>query len=205
LLRLRLRRMLGSSGGDRMLSDEDRRFLLRLARDSMAAFAVGEVLQDPLDVPESARATLGAFVSLHKAGQLRGCIGYVEGIKPLWQAVRDLAVEASAHDPRFPPVRPREVEEIDIELSVLGALERVKGAGDVEIGAHGLLIRSGGRSGLLLPQVATEHAWDAPKFLEQTCWKAGLPLDEWQSSSSELYRFGAEVFGEKSMNLWPPG
>jgi AmmeMemoRadiSam system protein A len=187
-----------------MLSDEDKRFMLRLARDSMAAFAAGGVLQDPLDVPESARATLGAFVSLHKAGQLRGCIGYVEGIKPLWQAVRDLAVEASAHDPRFAPVRPREVEEIDVEVSVLGPLERIKGPDDVEIGTHGLLIRSHGRSGLLLPQVATEHVWDAAKFLEQTCWKAGVPLDEWQSPSAELHRFGAEVFGEKSMNLWPP-
>jgi AmmeMemoRadiSam system protein A len=170
----------------------------------MAAFAAGEVLEDPLDVPEGAHTVQGAFVTLHKAEQLRGCIGYVEGIKPLWQAVRDLAVEASAHDPRFPPVRPREVEEIDVEISVLSPLEQVRGPNDVEIGTHGLLLRSRGRSGLLLPQVATEHAWDAPKFLEQTCWKAGLPLDEWQSPHAELYRFGAEVFGEKSLGLWPP-
>jgi AmmeMemoRadiSam system protein A len=170
----------------------------------MAAFAAGQVLGDPLDVPEGAHAVQGAFVTLHKAGQLRGCIGYVEGIKPLWQAVQDLAVEASAHDPRFSPVRPREVEEIDVEISVLSPLERIRGPDDVEIGTHGLILRSRGRSGLLLPQVAAEHAWDAPKFLEQTCWKAGLPLDEWQSPNAELYRFGAEVFGEKSLGLWPP-
>jgi AmmeMemoRadiSam system protein A len=186
-----------------MLSDEDKRFLLQLARDSMAAFATGEILRDPADVPASVQAALGAFVSLHKAGQLRGCIGYVEGIKPLWQAVRDLAVEASARDPRFAPVRPREIEEIDIEISVLGPLERVRGADDVEVGTHGLLIRHAGRSGLLLPQVASEHAWDAAKFLEQTCWKAGLPLDAWRARDAEISRFGAEVFGEKSMGLWP--
>ena len=186
-----------------MLSDEDKRFLLRLARDSMVAFAAGDVFEDPAEVPDNARTVQGAFVSLHKAGQLRGCIGYVEGIKPLWEAVRDLAVEASARDPRFAPVRPREVEEVDVEISVLTPLERIKGPADVEIGAHGLLIRSAGRSGLLLPQVATEHAWDAPKFLEQTCWKAGLPLDEWRAPKAELHRFGAEVFGEKTIGLWP--
>lgn len=186
-----------------MLSDEDKRFLLQLARASMAAFAAGEVFQDPAGVPEGVQAVLGAFVSLHKAGQLRGCIGYVEGIKPLWQAVRDLAVEASARDPRFAPVRPREIEEIDIEISVLGPLERVKGPGDIRIGMHGLLIRYAGRSGLLLPQVAIEHAWDAPKFLEQTCWKAGLPVNSWQDREAEIHRFDAEVFGEKAMGLWP--
>lgn len=184
-----------------MLSDEDKRFLLRLARDSMAAFAAGETFRDPADVPEGVRAVQGAFVSLHKSGQLRGCIGYVKGIKPLWQAVRDLAVEASAHDPRFAPVRPREIEEVDVEVSVLGLLERIKGPAEVEIGTHGLFIRSAGRSGLLLPQVATEHAWDAAKFLEQTCWKAGLPPDEWQDPKAELYRFGAAVFAEKAMGL----
>jgi AmmeMemoRadiSam system protein A len=187
-----------------MLSDEDKRFLLRLARDSMVAFASGRTFEEPAGVPVSLRAARGAFVSLHKAGNLRGCIGYVEPIKPLWEAVSDLAIEASAHDPRFPPVRPREIEELDIEISVLEPLERIKGPDDIEIGTHGLLIRSAGRSGLLLPQVAAEFAWNPSRFLEQTCWKAGLPLDEWRSRSAEIYRFGAEVFGEKKMGLWPP-
>jgi len=187
-----------------MLSDEDKRFLLRLARDSMEAFASGRTFQPPAEVPESVRPVQGAFVSLHKAGQLRGCIGYVEGVRPLWEAVRDLAVEAAAHDPRFPPVRPRETEEVDIEISALEPLERIKGPGDFEIGKHGLYIRVAGRSGLLLPQVATEHNWDAPKFLEQTCWKAGLPPDAWRDPAAELCRFGAAIFGEKAMGLWPP-
>lgn len=187
-----------------MLSDEDKRFLLRLARDSMAAHAAGGPLREPAPAPESTKVVQGAFVSLHKEGQLRGCIGYVEGIKPLWQAVRDLAVEASARDPRFAPVRPREVEEIDIEISVLSPLERIKGPDEVEIGTHGLMIRYAGRSGLLLPQVATQYAWDAEKFLEQTCWKAGLPLDTWRRRDAELLRFSATIFGEKAMGLWPP-
>ena len=187
-----------------MLSDQDKRLLLEIARGAMAAFASGGTFEDPLMVPDALRPVVGAFVSLHKAGQLRGCIGYVEGIRPLWEAVRDLAVEASAHDPRFPPVRPRETEEVDIEISVLDPLERIKGPDDVEIGKHGLYIRAAGRSGLLLPQVATEHGWGAPKFLEQPCWKAGLPPGEWQNPKAELYRFGAEIFGEKAMGLWPP-
>lgn len=187
-----------------MLSDEDKRLLLEIARGAMAAFASGGTFEDPLMVPNALRAVVGAFVSLHKAGDLRGCIGYVEGVKPLWEAVRDLAVEASAHDPRFAPVRPRELEEIDMEISVLGGLERIKGPGEIEVGTHGLYIRSAGRSGLLLPQVAAEHAWDGPKFLEQTCWKAGLPLDAWRKPGAEVYRFGAAVFGEKAMGLWPP-
>ena len=187
-----------------MLSDEDKLFLLRLARDSMAAHASGRAGEALSDVPESVQVVQGAFVSLHKAGELRGCIGYVEGIKPLWEAVRDLAIEASARDPRFPAVRSREVEEIDIEISVLGPLEPITGPAQVEIGAHGLFIRLRGHSGLLLPQVAAEHAWAPPKFLEQTCWKADLPLDAWKDPKSELYRFGAEIFGDKQMGLWPP-
>jgi AmmeMemoRadiSam system protein A len=186
-----------------MLSDEDKRFLLRLARDSMAAHAAGERFADPAEVPDGTKAVQGAFVSLHKEGQLRGCIGYVEGIRPLWQAVRDLAVEASARDPRFAPVRPREVEEIDIEISVLSPLEPIKGREQVEVGTHGLMVRYAGHSGLLLPQVATQYAWDAEKFLEQTCWKAGLPLETWRNPNAELLRFSATVFGEKAMGLWP--
>ncbi len=187
-----------------MLSDQDKRLLLEIARRAMAAFASGATFEDPLMVPDALRPVVGAFVSLHKAGDLRGCIGYVKGVKPLWEAVRDLAVEASAHDPRFAPVRPRELEEIDVEISVLGLLEQIKGPGEIEIGTHGLYIRAAGRSGLLLPQVASEHAWNAPKFLEQVCWKAGLPLDAWHKPGAEVSRFGAEVFGEKQMGLWPP-
>lgn len=187
-----------------MLSDEDRRFLLRLARESMTAFARGQSMDDPVEVPSAIRPVRGAFVTLHKASQLRGCIGYVEGIRPLWEAVRDLAVEASAHDPRFPPVRPREIEEVDLEISVLSPLERIRGAEDVVVGTHGLVIRFAGRSGLLLPQVAGERGWSATTFLEQTCWKAGLPLEAWRNPGAELFRFSAEVFGEKAMGLWPP-
>ncbi|MBN1916333.1 MAG: AmmeMemoRadiSam system protein A [Verrucomicrobia bacterium] len=187
-----------------MLSDDDKQYLLRLARDSMAARAVGERLGDQAQVPDSIRTVQGAFVSLHKAGQLRGCIGYVEGIKPLWQAVGDLAVEASAHDPRFEPVKPDEVGDIDIEISVLSPPEPIRGPDEVKIGTHGLIVRSGGRSGLLLPQVATQYNWGPERFLEQTCWKAGLPLDTWRSPKTELLRFSATVFGERSMGLWPP-
>jgi AmmeMemoRadiSam system protein A len=170
----------------------------------MAAHATGERFDDPAVAPESTQRMSGAFVSLHKEGRLRGCIGYVEAIKPLWQAVRDLAVEASARDPRFAPVRPRELEEIDLEISVLSPLERIKWPGDIEIGTHGLVVRYAGHSGLLLPQVATEFAWSAERFLEQVCWKAGLPLDTWQDPEAELSRFSAEVFGERAEGLWPP-
>jgi AmmeMemoRadiSam system protein A len=177
-----------------MLSEDDRALLLRLAREAIAAHLGGA----PEPVPTIADVLSrpgGAFVTLHKQGELRGCIGHVEATEALGRVVPGCAVAASSTDPRFPPVTSSELEVIDIELSILGPLEPITGLHDIEIGRHGLVVEQGWQRGLLLPQVATEWNWDAETFLAQTCHKAGLPRDAWQRGA-KLWRFEAEVFGE---------
>ncbi|ROR01607.1 AmmeMemoRadiSam system protein B [Desulfosoma caldarium] len=136
----------------------------------------------------------GAFVTLRKQGALRGCIGYVEPHMPLWRTVKEAAVQAAFADPRFPPVRAAEVDALQLEISALSPLERLKDPLQFTVGRHGLVIRKGYHNGLLLPQVAVEHAWGKEEFLNWTCKKAGLSPECWRDGNVEVYRFGAEVF-----------
>jgi AmmeMemoRadiSam system protein A len=138
----------------------------------------------------------GAFVTLHNHGDLRGCIGHIEPTEPLGQVVARCAVAACSSDPRFAPITPTELGQLDIEISLLGPLEPIAGPHDIEVGRHGLVVESGWQRGLLLPQVATEWGWDAGAFLAHTCHKAGLPRDAWQHGA-KLWRFEAEVFAER--------
>lgn len=178
-----------------MTSDADRQLLLQVARDAIAAH-VGAA-PAPRPGPSGVLAQPGgAFVTLHKHGDLRGCIGHISGDEPLGTVVPRCAVAACSSDPRFPPVTPAELDEIDIEISLLGPLERIAGPQDIEIGRHGLVVDSGWQRGLLLPQVAAEWHWDAATFLAQTCHKAGLPRDAW-TRGAKLWRFDAEVFGDR--------
>ena len=177
-----------------MITTEDRRALLGLARHAIAAYVRG--LPPPPVPPSPIMWRLaGVFVSLHQDRALRGCIGHVEGDRPLAQSVSEMAVAAASSDPRFPPVTADELDGLDIELSVLGELEPITAPTDIEIGRHGLLVEHHGHRGLLLPQVAVEWHWDAETFLAQTCHKAGLPRDAWKSGAS-ICRFAAEVFAE---------
>ncbi len=137
----------------------------------------------------------GVFVTLTRAGELRGCTGYSEPHKPVAEAVRDLAISSAARDTRFSPVRPEELAEIHIEVSVLTPLHPIDPA-EVVIGRHGLVARRRGRTGLLLPQVAPEWGWDVPQFLAHTCKKAGLPPDAWRDPECELLAFEAQIFDE---------
>ena len=183
-----------------MTSPAEREFLLRLAREAIAAH-VGRLLpQSAIRDPQSAMAGVlsqpgGAFVTLHKHGDLRGCIGHIEPTEPLGKVVPRCAVAACSSDPRFLPIAPAELEEIDIEISLLGPLEPIAGPQDIAIGRHGLVVERGWQRGLLLPQVATEWKWDADAFLAHTCQKAGLPRNAWRHGVS-IWRFEAEVFGE---------
>ena len=175
-------------------SDRDRRLLLRLAREAIAAHvgvAPAHVAAESgvLGVPA------GAFVSLHKRGDLRGCIGHIEPNEPLGKVVPRCAVAAAATDPRFPPITPEELAQIDIEISLLGALEPIRGPEEIVVGRHGLVVELGWHRGLLLPQVATEWNWNAETFLAHTCHKAGLSRDAWKRGA-QIWRFEAEVFGE---------
>ena len=180
------------SGGE--FSQDERTTLLRLAHDSILSVLEGREI--PLDPPTAhLAAPRGAFTSLYLSGQLRGCVGYVLPVSPVYRAVADTARAAAFEDRRFPPVTLPEARHLEIELSILSLPQPIP-AEAIEIGRHGLLISRAGRRGLLLPQVPTEHNWDRATFLEQTCRKAGLPLDAWKNGAT-IEAFTAEVFGEK--------
>ncbi|HOX36519.1 MAG TPA: AmmeMemoRadiSam system protein B [Candidatus Brocadiia bacterium] len=177
---------------------EERKKLVALARESLNKCVVENkrLLVEPKDWPEKFRRPCGAFVTLTKHGDLRGCIGYVEPRYPLVQTIADNALNAAREDPRFPRVQPPELKDIEIEISVMTPLREVKDVKEIVVGKHGLVIEKGWNRGLLLPQVATAYGWDRETFLQHTCRKAGLPPDAWKQGSKILC-FSAEVFGEK--------
>ena len=183
-----------------MLSKEQRGKLLAIARNSIQTYLkTGEKLEltetDPLLLKE-----MGAFVTLHEHGELRGCIGNLIGQQPLYLTVRDMAVEAATGDPRFSPVQLTELENIEIEISALSPLQRIESADEIKMGIHGVLLRRGFNSGVFLPQVATETGWSKEEFLSHLCsHKAGLPALAWKDKSTEIYIFTAEVFSEKEI------
>src|SRR5258706_11311508 len=162
-----------------MTSDHDRKLLLTLAREAIAAHVGAAPAHAPAITGALAKPG-GAFVTLRLRGELRGCIGHIERTDPIGGAVPQCAVAACSADPRFPPVTPAELPQIEIEISLLGPLEPIAGPSDIEIGRHGLVVQQGWARGLLLPQVAIDWRWDAETFLGQTCHKAGLPNDAWK-------------------------
>lgn len=179
-----------------LLNEDEKQFVLDVARKTVIEHAMsGATPAFATDNPKLNRKS-GAFVTLHeKSGALRGCIGYVEALKPLVQTVVDMAVACSSRDPRFQPVTPEEFPNLDIEVSVLTPLKEIKHTEEITVGRDGLMIRKGNFSGLLLPQVATECGWDRTQFLKQTCIKAGLDTDAWKKPDAKLYAFSAQVFG----------
>lgn len=177
-----------------MFTEEQQRALVATARDAVRASVTGVAFAAPAlrDLPDAT----GAFVTLKKRGELRGCIGTLECRSPLVEEIARVAASAAREDPRFAPVGPGELDELDVEVSVLGPLEPIdpRDPDAIEIGRHGLVVEQGRRHGLLLPQVATEWNMDRDTFLAHTCAKAGLPADAWRSGAT-VYRFSAEVFG----------
>lgn len=138
----------------------------------------------------------GVFVTLKKDGELRGCIGLVEGRQPLGKGIQEMAVAAATEDPRFNPVTFEELKEISIEVSILSPMIPVSDVSEIKVGRDGLLLKKFPNSGLLLPQVATEWGWDRDEFLKNLCMKAGLPPGSHIQPGAKLFRFTAEVFGE---------
>ena len=172
---------------------EERRLLLRVAHTSIeSAFDNQQTSWDP-PTPHLAEPR-GAFTTIYLHGQLRGCVGYVMPIAPVYRTVAETARAAAFDDSRFTPVTREEAPQLEVSLSILSPLRPIA-AEDIEIGKHGLLISQHGYRGLLLPQVPAEHGWDRVTFLEQTCRKAGLPTDAWHRGAS-IEAFTAEVFGE---------
>lgn len=183
------------TAGFSWLEDADRATLLDLARHSIESH-VARTTAPVVPATGAAARPGGAFVSLHRLGSLRGCIGHIEADAPLGHIVARCAVAAASSDPRFPPVTITELADLRVELSVLAPLEPIAGPEAVEVGRHGLVIERGWNRGLLLPQVAVEWAWDAERFVAETCRKAGLPHSAWREGAL-LYRFEADVFGER--------
>ena len=176
-----------------MHSEADRQTLLRIARDAIVAHVRGGVAPT-LEIGGALSQPADAFVTLHRGGELRGCIGRLQAHEPIAHVVAHCAVAACSDDPRFPPVTAEELDGLEIELSILGPIEPVASLEDIDVGRHGLVVERGFHRGLLLPQVAIERKWDRKTFVEETCRKAGLPRDAWQAGAT-VSTFEADVFG----------
>lgn len=188
---------------ENMFSDEDGRLAVRAARAVIESHVRKEA-PPKLTLPADFKNKSGVFVTLttHPAGDLRGCIGYPEPLLALEDALRDSAVSACSRDPRFPPVKPSELDGIRVEVSLLTPPEEIKVKKpselpkQVKVGEDGLIVQRGWGRGLLLPQVPVEWGWDSEDFLTQTCLKAGLPPDAWLEEGTKVFKFQAEVFSE---------
>jgi MEMO1 family protein len=186
-------------GVDMGLSQKDKEMLLNIARKTIEARVKGQKPPESKVDSEILKENRGAFVTLEKNGNLRGCIGYIQAIKPLYITIEEMAEQAALHDPRFSPVSEEELNDLHIEISVLTPLKKISDISQIEVGRDGIYIKKGFNSGLLLPQVATEYGWDRETFLEQTCYKAGLPPNAWKEKTCEIYIFSADIFGEKEI------
>jgi len=186
------------------LTTADKQALLKLARGVIETYLktgkkpTPEALQ--IEVSDRMRQKYGAFVTLHKAGQLRGCIGEIIPHRALWQAVQERAISSAVDDPRFDPVDLSEVADLDIEISALSQPVPVKSYRDIQIGKHGIVLMKGGHSAVFLPQVPIEQHWDLATTLQYLSAKAGLPADGWKQDC-EFEVFEAIVFGEKEQGL----
>lgn len=184
-----------------MLSENDGNQLLKFVRDTI----VSKFKKTPVKIPENPKLKTksGIFVTLNKNGELRGCIGYPEPFFPLIEAAEKSALAAAFDDPRFGELNKKELNEISIEISVLTEPELIKVKSpkdypkEIEIGVHGLIIKKGFNSGLLLPQVAVEYGWDSKEFLSRTCMKAMLSPDDWLDPGTKIYRFKCQIFSEE--------
>ncbi len=204
--------------GEKMvsLSDftlEDGKYLVGLARRTVETYLkTGVKIVPPQNLDSKYYEKLGVFVTIERIGytgtrvfkELRGCIGYPYPIKPLVEALIDSAVSAAVEDPRFPPMKFKELDNVVFEVSVLSKPEELKVKNRAElpklivIGKDGLIVEYGWFKGLLLPQVPVEYKWDVETFLAETCMKAGLPPDSWLLSDVKVYRFEAAIFCEKT-------
>ena len=182
------------AGVDLGLNDEEKRLLHQMVKAVVENGAKGKPVPEFKVESSILKENRGAFVTIHKKGQLRGCIGYIEGHGPLHKTIEKMAEAAAFQDPRFSPVKEKELPELDYEISVLTPLRKITDVNEIEVGKHGIYIKKGWNSGLLLPQVATEYKWDRQTFLEHTCQKAGLPSSAWKEKNTEIYIFSADIF-----------
>jgi AmmeMemoRadiSam system protein A len=181
-------------GIDLGLTDDEKQELRRIARTVIESKSRGKPLPSIPPTSEKLKEGRGAFVCIYKQGMLRGCIGSLDAADPLHKTVEEMAQAAAFRDPRFTPVSEDELPYLDMEISVLTPLTEIHDHEEIEVGKHGIMIRRGMLSGLLLPQVASERNWDRITFLQETCRKAGLPRDAWKEKETKIYVFSADVF-----------
>jgi AmmeMemoRadiSam system protein A len=179
------------------LSEADRRAALQLARTVVVEAVFHRKLPEVLPSEAVFAEHCGVFVTLHVGKRLQGCIGVIEANEPLGDAIVRCAASAALEDPRFAPMKPDQLGELSVEISLLSSLQPIAPE-SIEIGHHGLLIRLHAQRGLLLPQVAIEHRLTREQFLEETCRKAGLPPEAWRDPEARLFAFTCEVFSESS-------
>jgi AmmeMemoRadiSam system protein A len=180
------------------VNDRQRKTLLKVARDTVEAVVRREIPEKPESDDPELNAPCGCFVTLKNRGRLRGCLGQFASEGPLVELIAEMAKASATSDPRFfaDPITSKELEYLDVEISVLSPLKRTNDPLSLRLGVDGIYIKSGRTSGCFLPQVASETGWSKEEFLSQCCaHKAGLPPDAWQDPETEVYLFTAEVFG----------
>jgi AmmeMemoRadiSam system protein B/AmmeMemoRadiSam system protein A len=180
------------------LSDEVKNKMLKIARESIKEFLKTGKIKKVQEKEHIFNEKYGLFVTLKKYGELRGCIGITEPIYSLNEALPQIACSSAFNDSRFPPVSEKELNDINIEISILSKPQRIKNPDEIVMGKHGVIVRKGGRAGLFLPQVAEETGWSKEEFMSNLCMhKAGLPPDAWKDKDTELYIFTVYNFEEK--------
>jgi len=173
------------------LTTSERKELLSLAKRTIDSYVRHGAVPEYTTRDPRLLANGAVFVTINRNHELRGCIGHIQAVMPLYRSVISNAVSASSRDPRFPPMTKDELTNLELEVTVLSPLELLDDVKNIRIGAHGLYISKGMNSGVLLPQVAEEYRWDVPTFLEQVSIKAGLPANAWKDA--QLYTFTADI------------
>jgi len=176
------------------LTEDEKKLLRRIALESIKSYFGENDTWDEPSLSPVLKESRGAFVTLHKDGKLRGCIGNIIAHAPLAATIKMMAKAAAFEDSRFPPLSADELDVIDLEISVLTPLKLIESINEINIGTHGLYIKRGYHSGVLLPQVATEYGWNKNIFLEQTCIKAGISKNAWKDKETDIYIYSAEIF-----------
>ena len=181
------------------LTETDQHLLLQIARNAVDSYLGGQAPRLPDVPPGVLREPRGIFVSLHQRNELRGCIGNLYALSPLYRGAAECAIAAATGDARFRPLMPSELPTVEFEMSILSPLRRVVNVREIEIGKHGLFISTRNARAVLLPQVAAACGWDPERFLQETCKKAGLKPDDWKQDVS-IQAFSAVVFSEKQFH-----
>lgn len=187
---------LGGKNMSELLKKAEQKELLKIARATIVTFV------NSGNVPPLETASLGlngengCFVTIKQQKKLRGCIGNFISEKPLYRLVQEMAQAAATRDPRFYPMKPHDLADFELEISVLSPLRKIDSVEEIQVGQHGIYIIKDSYQGVLLPQVATEYGWDRDTFLKHTCLKAGLPENSWKKEC-DIYIFSAQVFAEK--------